>query len=47
MLTESQKQILENVRLCDLETAERMKNPWYRLRVKFYHLRKRIKSWIQ
>lgn len=46
MLTQRQLEIAENIRLFELEKAERMKNPWYRFKLKLYTLRKRVKSWI-
>jgi hypothetical protein len=41
------QQIEENMRLCDEETKKRLSNPFYRIRFEIYHLKKRIKKWIQ
>jgi len=43
----SRIEIQRNLELFEAEKAERMKNPWYRLRLEIYKLRERIKKWIQ
>jgi hypothetical protein len=40
-------QIQENLILFEEEKKQRILNPWYRLRVNFYHFKKKVKSWIQ
>jgi hypothetical protein len=43
----NREKIAENLRLSDEETKKRLANPLYRLRFEFYHLKKRVKKWIQ
>jgi hypothetical protein len=38
--------VAENLRLFEIEKAQRLSNPWYRLRLKFYIFRKRFGLWI-
>jgi hypothetical protein len=42
MLTENQKQIIENLRLSELEKVERMKSFTYRIKFYWY----KFKKWI-
>ena len=42
-----QQQILENIRLHDEEAKKRLSNPFYRIKFELYHLKKRVKKWIQ
>lgn len=46
MLTQRQKQIQENLRLFEIEKAERMESFTYRMKVYWYFLKKRMKTWI-
>ena len=39
--------IQENLILFEEEKKQRMSNPFYRIRFELYHLKKRVKKWIQ